>query len=123
MKSIFHTSVAGTIRKYTMLQRDDRVLVAVSGGADSVCLALILKDLGYQTGIAHLNHGLRGGDSDADEAFSKALADRLDVPYFSKKIELPAGNVEAAGREKRHAFLREVADRHEFTKIGLAHTR
>jgi tRNA(Ile)-lysidine synthase len=115
--------VRNTIRKYAMLHPPDRVLVAVSGGADSVCLALVLKELGYETGMAHLNHGLRGADSDAEEEFTKALAERLRVPCFSKKVQLPAGNIEAAGREARHEFLKEIANRHEFTKIALAHTQ
>jgi tRNA(Ile)-lysidine synthase len=115
--------VRNTNRKYAMLQPPDRVLVGVSGGADSVCLALVLKELGYEIAIAHLNHGLRGADSDADEDFTKALAERFRVPFFSKKVQLLAGNIEAGGREARREFLREIADCHEFTKIALAHTQ
>jgi tRNA(Ile)-lysidine synthase len=106
-----------------MLGPREPVLVGVSGGADSVCLALVLKDLGYETGIAHLNHGLRGADSDGDEAFTGVLANRLGVQYFSKKVVLATGNVEAAGREARREFFKEIADRHGFVKIALAHTR
>ncbi len=57
-RSDFASSTAQTIAKYRMLEADDRVLVGVSGGGDSVSLVLVLKELGYKTGIGHLNHGL-----------------------------------------------------------------
>src|SRR5215831_1952429 len=96
-----------TIQKHKMIDAQDRVLIGVSGGADSVCLALILKDLGYQIGIAHVNHGLRGADSDQDERFTETLAQRLEVPYFSRRVLLISGNIEAAGREVRRDFFAE----------------
>src|SRR5262245_55297456 len=68
------THVRDTIQKHQMLVPGDRVLVGVSGGADSVCLALVLAELEHQLGIAHLNHGLRGAASDEDAAFTAALA-------------------------------------------------
>ncbi len=71
-----------------MLASRDRVLVGVSGGADSVCLALVLKEMGIDIGIAHLNHGLRGAESDGDEDFTKELATRLGVGFFVKKVSL-----------------------------------
>ena len=57
-----------------MLTSHDRVLDGVSGGADSVCLVLVLKELGFEVAVAHVNHGLRGAESDEDEAFTKQLA-------------------------------------------------
>src|SRR5689334_8214596 len=112
-----------TIQKHKMIDAQDRVLVGVSGGADSVCLALCLKDLGYAIGIAHVNHGLRGAESEEDERFTAALAQRLNVPYFPRRVVLISGNIEATGREARRDFFAEVADRNGFTKIALAHTR
>jgi tRNA(Ile)-lysidine synthase len=106
-----------------MLASDDRILAAVSGGADSVCIALILKELGYQIAIAHVNHGLRGAASDEDETFTSALAERLHVPFFSRRVLLAGGNVEAAGRDARKNFFKELAMQHGFTKIAVAHTR
>ena len=120
-----------------MLSLRDRVLIGVSGGADSVCLALVLKELGVDIGLAHLNHGLRGAESDADEEFTRELAGKLGVEFFAKAVSLlrpspgaslrplPGGeaNLEAAGREARKRFFGEIAHRHGFTKIALAHTR
>ena len=106
-----------------MLEPSDRILAGVSGGADSVCMALVLKDLGYQFAIAHINHGLRGKDSDDDETFTAKLAERLGLQFFTRKVVLAAGNLEAAGREARKDFFREIADRNGFTRIAVAHTR
>ena len=71
-----------------MMLLSDRVLAGVSGGADSVCLALVLKELGFDLAIAHVNHGLRGADSDGDEEFTKELAAKLGVGFFSKRVSL-----------------------------------
>jgi tRNA(Ile)-lysidine synthase len=106
-----------------MALRGDRILAGVSGGADSVCLALVLKELGYSLGIAHVNHGLRGAASDEDERFTAALAQHLGVPYFTRRVLLMGGNIEAAGRDARRDFFLEVADQNGFRAIALAHTR
>jgi len=82
----------------------------------------VLKELGYAVAAAHLNHGLRGGAADEDEAFVKRLAETLDVAFFAKKVSLQ-GNVEAAGRQARRQFFAEIAAQHGFTKIALAHTQ
>jgi len=119
------SSTAQTIARHRMLEAKDRVLIGVSGGADSVSLALLLKELGYETGIAHLNHGLRGIESDDDERFVSDLASRLGVPFFSRRITIRPedGNLEAAGRAARKAFFRSVCEQDGFTKIAVAHTR
>ena len=116
-----------------MLTASDRVLAGVSGGADSVCLALVLRELGIEFGVAHLNHGLRGLESDGDEEFTKQLAEKLGVEFFAKRVSLlrpsadashrPLQGGEAAGREARKSFFKELVNEHGFTKIALAHTR
>ena len=108
-----------------MLVACDRVLAGVSGGADSVCLLLVLKELEYDIAVAHVNHGLRGAESDEDEEFTRQLAERLGVKFFGKRVSLPAeeGNIEAAGREARKEFFAELVREHGFTKIALAHTK
>jgi len=111
-----------TIEKYGMLDRQDRVLAGVSGGADSVCLLLALQELGYQLAIAHLNHGLRGAAADEDEAFTKSLSERLGLEFFVRRVSL-SGSIEAAGREARKEFFAELTHGYGFTKIALAHTR
>jgi tRNA(Ile)-lysidine synthase len=106
-----------------MLLPGDRVLAGVSGGADSVCLLLVLKELDYEVSVAHLNHGFRGAESDEDEEFTRRLAGRLGVPFYSKRVSLMKPSLEAAGREKRKEFFSELMLEHGFTKIALAHTR
>ena len=120
-----------------MLSPHDQVLVGVSGGADSVCLALVLRELGFKIGIGHVNHGLRGAESDGDEAFTAKLAEKLGVEFCSRRVYLfrpsaaasrpllPGGeaNLEAAGRQARKEFFNQTADERKFTKIALAHTR
>ena len=142
MLSNLVAQIRGTIQKHQMLTSRERVLAGVSGGADSVCLALVLKELGLDVAVAHVNHGLRGAESDTDEEFTKELAGTLGVPFFATKVALsgpapaasalwlsrrplPGGeaNLEAAGREARRQFFIETARRRGYTKIALAHTR
>jgi tRNA(Ile)-lysidine synthase len=62
----------------------DRILLAVSGGVDSVVMVRLFNDAGFNFGIAHSNFGLRGAESDGDEAFVKDIADQLNVPIYTK---------------------------------------
>jgi tRNA(Ile)-lysidine synthase len=121
----FLHQVRSTIEKHQMLLAEDRVLVGVSGGADSTALVLSLKQLGYNVAVAHLNHKLRGADSDGDEAFVGRLAAELKVPFFSKGVDVSTlvGNVEANGRAARREFFRELMAEHGFSKIAVAHHR
>jgi tRNA(Ile)-lysidine synthase len=108
-----------------MLTPQDRVLVGVSGGADSTALALVLKELGYAISIAHLNHGLRGAESDEDQLFVEQLAKDLDANCFTRSVVITKsdGNIEAAGREARRQFFESLRQTHQFTKVALAHNR
>jgi len=108
-----------------MLSARDRVLVGVSGGADSTALLLALRELGYDLAVAHLNHRLRGADSDGDERFVQELSKQLGIPCFthSEAIGADGGNIEVAGREARKAFFQTLVREQGFTKIALAHSR
>jgi tRNA(Ile)-lysidine synthase len=115
--------VQNTITKYGLLSPGDRVLAGVSGGADSIALALALAEIGQPIAIAHLNHGLRGPASDEDERFVVEFAERLAVPVFTKRVEigLAGGNLEAAGREARREFFESLMAEHGYGKVALAH--
>ena len=107
----------------------DRVVVAVSGGPDSVALLDLLfrlkSMLGINLHVAHLNHRLRGAQSDSDADFVGTLASNLNLPYHTQAVDLcPKGqSLEEAARNARHAFLNETRSRTGATRIALGHTR
>src|SRR6187431_1844258 len=78
-----------------MLPVGSRVIAAVSGGPDSVCLLHVMRELRYElTGVAHFNHKLRGEASDRDEHFVAGLAAKLELPFYTQSSDLRnlAGN-------------------------------
>jgi tRNA(Ile)-lysidine synthase len=106
------------------------VIIAVSGGADSVALFRAMNALREQKSgrllVGHLNHQLRGAESDQDEAFVRQLAASLDCPCFvghaeRLRADAPDG-LEAAARDARYQFLRELADREGARYVVLGHT-
>lgn len=99
-----------------------RIVVGVSGGADSVCLAIALKELGYKIILAHLNHSLRGRESEKDALFVSALAKKLKVPCVIKKTVIPAhGNLEENARKVRYEFLESVRKKTKADYLAVAH--
>lgn len=129
-----------TIRKHEFLRPGERVAVAVSGGADSVALLCLLEEvrteLGIVLSVAHVNHKLRGAESDEDERFVAELAAghgfdcySVDAPIFRRRGRQDApeaqpvkSGVEAAARKLRYKFFRELAETGRATKIATAHT-
>jgi tRNA(Ile)-lysidine synthase len=120
-----------TISAFQMLEKGDSVLIGVSGGPDSIALLHALvetsKTWPMRLGIAHLNHGLREEESDADGEFVETLSTDLSLPFYIKKINLYQKNqhrrvsLEEAGREARYAFFNELAGREGFDKIAVGH--
>jgi len=84
--------VQRTIDENKLMKKGDKVLIALSGGADSVCLLEVLLHLKEMYDItlaaAHLHHGLRGKEADRDEAFAKALCEGKGVPFFSRCVDV-----------------------------------
>jgi tRNA(Ile)-lysidine synthase len=122
-----------TIRKQDSIRAGDRVAAAVSAGADSVALLCLLLELRSELGIvlsvAHVNHKLRGEESDEDERFVSKLArqhelelDVRDAPVDGRHISEIRSGIEAAARELRHGFFRQLAREGRATKIATAHT-
>jgi tRNA(Ile)-lysidine synthase len=121
------------LRKHQLVRPGERVGVAVSGGADSVALLRALASLAPTFGIVpfvlHLNHNLRGSQSEADASFVASLAARLsldcaidseDVAALATRLHF---SLEAAGRQARYAFFLRAAVAHRLDAVATAHTR
>ncbi|MEL7340309.1 MAG: ATP-binding protein, partial [Bacteroidota bacterium] len=78
-------TVAQSITLQKLLTREDKVLVAISGGPDSVLLAYTLHQLGYSIGLAHFNYQLRGADSEADEQLVSRYSQEWQVPLYIQR--------------------------------------
>jgi tRNA(Ile)-lysidine synthase len=94
----------------------DRLLIAVSGGVDSVVLCDLCRNAGFNFEIAHANFQLRGEDSELDECFVKGLADRFGVPFHVRKFDTPAYagqkkfSIQVAARELRYEWFSQLLD-------------
>ena len=119
------------IEQYQMIGRGDRIVTGVSGGADSVCLLFVLcelrKKLGFEVIVCHVNHQLRAGAAEQDEAYVEELCRKLDVPcrIFHENVELIAKNgkksLEEAGRIVRRSAFETVCRESGANKIATAH--
>lgn len=121
-----------TIVRLDLLDKGDRVLVAVSGGPDSIALLYVLralkKELGLKLFACHLNHMIRPGAAENDAAFVERSAGKLGVPVIIEKQDVPARarcmrlSIEAAARDARYDFYRRSAAKFGANKVALAHT-
>ena len=124
----FEKRVAGTIRKFSMLSEGEHVVVAVSGGADSMALLHSLMRLAprwrLRLTVAHLNHGTRGVEADADQEFVRRACQELEIPFVSESAQLgaAAGNFEQRARRARYGFLRRTAQAVGAQKVAVGHT-
>jgi len=129
---MFLSKIKKTIHKHHLLDAGDQVVVAVSGGPDSVCLLSVLlffaKDLDLTLHVAHLDHMFRGEESAEDAEFVADLAKKLGVPATIEAIDVPAFcrerglSAQAGAREVRYAFLERVARKTGSRRIAVGHT-
>jgi tRNA(Ile)-lysidine synthase len=120
-----------TIDRYQMISHKDRILVAVSGGPDSVALLLVLLELKNEFNlslfIAHINHKLRGKESDQDQEFVRKLASDLKLEFYTRSFQVKKEaekmklSVEECAREIRYDYLNKLADKLKTQKIALGH--
>ncbi len=121
-------------RRLGLLSSGDRVVVAVSGGPDSVALLQVLyawRDrLKLALAVAHVEHGLRAQESMDDATFVERLSSQLDLPFFLKRIDLKpllrqrkGESAQALAREQRYEQLWAVAREWEATKVAVGHTQ
>lgn len=110
-----------------LFDESEHVLLAVSGGKDSVVMVNLFALAGFKFGIAHCNFNLRGEESVRDEAFVKALAENADVPFYAIHFDTTAFaatqnvSIQMAARTLRYNWFAELAAQHGFTKIAVAH--
>ena len=106
-----------------------RILAGVSGGADSVCMLLVLKELGYEVSAVHVEHGIRGEESIEDCAYVRSLCDAYRVPLHVVQVDAPAAarecsmTLEEAARCERRRVFRETAGREGIRIVATAHHR
>jgi len=127
------TRVFNTIKKNGIIKKGDSLVVGVSGGPDSVCLLHVLwslkADLDLKLAAVHINHMLRGDESDRDESFVKKLCSDLNIRLWCKCIDInrvskeKGISLEEAGREERYKYFELVADSIEANKIAVAHNK
>ncbi len=115
------------IEKNKLTDKNEKILLAVSGGPDSVVMADLFFKAGYKFAIAHCNFKLRGKDSDTDEHFVKKLAQKYNVNFFLKicnAAEYAKKNkisIEMAARDLRYNWFDECSKKNNFQKIAIAH--
>jgi tRNA(Ile)-lysidine synthase len=121
--------VRGTVFRYDMIRRGDRVIVALSGGPDSVCLLDILYEikceLEIQLVVAHFDHGLRPEVDEVETQFTKSLAASLNLPFETEKagiyLQKEGGSLEERARLARYRFLEQIKEKHTAQRIAIGH--
>jgi len=116
-----------------LIETGDRILVGVSGGADSVALLLVLHELSqhlsFTVSVAHLNHGLRGEEASLDSRFVKDWCDKLGLDCECGDVSIPllmqgkSVSLQEVARQERFRFFRAVMEQKSLNKLALAHHR
>ncbi len=133
--------VLETIQKYNLIKNRDKIVVAVSGGPDSICLIDILKKLQkekcnltqsqnitFEIVVAHVNHKIRE-EANQDEQYVKKYCQKNGIEFFSKSIDVQKLahtnkiGTEEAGRLVRYKFFNEILEKTKATKIAIAHNK
>lgn len=125
----FKEKVKNCIARHELLEREHPVLVALSGGADSVALACVLQDLGYKIEAAHCNFCLRGAESERDEAFVTDFCQRRKIVLHRRCFSTHAYahehhvSIEMAARTLRYDFFEQLLQERELDCVAVAHHR
>ncbi len=145
MKAKMKNQVLETIQKYNLIKDGDKIVVAVSGGPDSICLLDILKNLQkercimtssqntspnicFEIIVAHVNHQIRE-EANKDEQYVKNYCKKNGIEFFSKSIDVEKLahtnkiGTEEAGRLVRYQFFNEILEKTNATKIAIAHNK
>lgn len=115
------------ISEKRLVEPDQRVLLALSGGIDSMVMAELFHRARFRVGIAHCNFQLRGAESDEDEAFVASVAAKYEVPFFSTRFctgefaDLKNQSIQMAARELRYEWFDVICEEEGFDRIATAH--
>tara|TARA_B100001175_G_scaffold311279_1_gene315488 strand:- start:306 stop:1595 length:1290 start_codon:yes stop_codon:yes gene_type:complete len=121
----------GKVKKFieieSLIDDVDKVLIAVSGGRDSIVLLMLLHNLKVPIEVAHCNYQLRGEESEADEKFVKGLCEKLKIPFCTKKFETVDAakkegvSIQMKARDLRYSWFHQLVTERKLTKIATAH--
>ena len=115
------------VNRQNLFTRQDKILLTVSGGVDSMVLMSLCVNSGYNVGVAHCNFSLRGQESDEDEIMVQETARRYGIECYNKRfdtqgeIERTGESMEMAARRLRYEWFYELCDKHNYTVIAIAH--
>ena len=119
------------IKENKLLEKNDKVLVALSGGPDSVCLlhmlSMLKEEFKLKLGAIHINHMLRGEESEGDEKYTYELCKKLGIEYYVRRIDIDyiakikGVSIEVAGRDSRYEAFEEIKSHYSYNKIAVAH--
>lgn len=128
---MLYEKVKKTIKEHGLLERGDKVICAVSGGADSMCLLTVMKALAAEMDLtvcaANLNHSLRGAEGDGDSQYVETICEIRGIPFYGKKLDIATmakargKSVEETGREERYRFFDEISASLGGAKIATGH--
>lgn len=115
------------IEENELFSHDDKILLTVSGGVDSMVMMSLTAAAGYRFGVAHCNFQLRGAESDEDEVLVEREANRYGAEFYNKRfdtvgeMERTGESMEMAARRLRYAWFKELCEQHGYTAIAIAH--
>ncbi|MGD1070798.1 MAG: tRNA lysidine(34) synthetase TilS [Bryobacteraceae bacterium] len=114
--------ITSAIDRHAMLRFGRRIGVAVSGGSDSVFLLHALHEMNLAAAVLHVNHRLRGDESDGDEGFVGALAAELGLPLYAATLPVGEGNIEQEARRARYRFFADCMANGSCDAVATGHT-
>lgn len=126
--------VLETIKKYNLIEQNDKIVCAVSGGPDSICMLDVLRrikeenKINFDIIVCHINHMIRV-EATADEQYVENYCKKNDIPFFVKKVDVKKiaeankQGTEEAGRKVRYDFFEETFQKENATKIAIAHNK